>query len=185
MVRGWGVHTRVGITERIWTRAWHRSVHRASRRVHVFCRRVGRQPCQGPCWDVCEGSTWHFVTPTRRRPRSDLAVLPAHIPDPRVCSQVVPLKLSIENPPVLAENRVMAEEDMLKLSAERVLAVFWGGYAHEPSETWIELRDGGNFTNHSDDKWNCGSGFTDSPWDEEHFAKKDIKAGDEILDDYG
>jgi hypothetical protein len=60
MVRGWGgyVHTRVGITERIWTLAWHpASVHRASRRDHVFCRRVGRQPCQGPCRDVCEGST--------------------------------------------------------------------------------------------------------------------------------
>mmetsp|Transcript_25072 Transcript_25072/g.65380 ORF Transcript_25072/g.65380 Transcript_25072/m.65380 type:complete len:180 (+) Transcript_25072:145-684(+) len=102
-------------------------------------------------------------------------------------AKVVPLEQNVPEgeKQELTENDVWTEEKMTGLPADQIERIFWGGYAHEPSATWIELRDGGNYTNHSSEKWNCMSEFTDSPWDEEHFCVKGAKAGDEILDDYG
>lgn len=73
---------------------------------------------------------------------------------------------------------------MSTLTDEQINDIFWRGYAHEPSQLWIELSDGDGYHNHSDTP-NCGSDFTKSPWDEFQCAIKDIKAGEEILDDYG
>ena len=57
-------------------------------------------------------------------------------------------------------------------------------YVHEPTQQWIELRDGGHYTNHSNTP-NCEAGYSADPFDDEQFSIEDIKSGDEIFEDYG
>lgn len=38
---------------------------------------------------------------------------------------------------------------------EKIKDVLWGGYLHDPSDQFIHLNDGGQYTNHSDEP-NCG-----------------------------
>jgi SET domain-containing protein len=99
--------------------------------------------------------------------------------------QVVPLTLRVEDSRAVNEpNLLWTEEEMRKLPKEKLEATLWGGYAHDPSQKWIELRDGASFTNHSD-KPNCEANWSDDPWDEEMTTIRDIKAGEEIFEDYG
>ena len=62
-------------------------------------------------------------------------------------------------------------------------AILWGGYLHDPSDCFIELRDGSQFTNHANTP-NVGGGWFDSACDEVSIACRDIPAGEEIVDDY-
>ena len=67
---------------------------------------------------------------------------------------------------------------------ERLKEILWGGYLHDPTGVYIEVVDGGQFTNHSNDP-NCGGGWGTTPVEDFSIAVRDIAAGDEILEDYG
>ena len=102
-------------------------------------------------------------------------------------TKVVPLTMRVEADPtrVIDEpNRLWTEEEMRKLPKDQLAAALWGGYVHEPTQQWIELRDGGHYTNHSNTP-NCEAGYSADPFDDEQFSIEDIKAGDEIFEDYG
>ena len=119
----------------------------------------------------------HCVTATTQRaPAAVRASFPR---------KVVPLTLRVKDSRAINEpNLLWTEEEMRKLPKEKLEATLWGGYAHEPTQKWIELRDGASFTNHSD-KPNCEANWSNDPYDEEMHTIKDIKAGEEILEDYG
>lgn len=77
-----------------------------------------------------------------------------------------------------------AEVKLMEDDPSSLSELLWGAYVHEPTGRLIELRDGGQFTNHSASP-NCGGPWTASPVDEHAVTVRDIKAGDELLDDYG
>lgn len=81
-------------------------------------------------------------------------------------------------------NAVLVEADMEKLSDDEARSIFWKGYAHEPAQVWIKLEDGAQFTNHSTQP-NSGGDWLDEPSEEFAITIRDIKAGEEICDDYG
>eukprot|EP01044_Picomonas_judraskeda_P005640 COSAG03_NODE_539_length_7083_cov_4.852377_3_plen_184_part_00 len=74
-------------------------------------------------------------------------------------------------------------EELAKQDPEKIKEVLWGGYLHDPTEQFIHLVDGGQFTNHSDEP-NCGGEWADDPKDEVSIAIRDIEEGEEITDDY-
>jgi SET domain-containing protein len=77
-----------------------------------------------------------------------------------------------------------AEIKLMESDPSALATLLWGSYMHEPTGRLIELRDGDQFTNHSDNP-NCGGPWSASPEDEAAITVRDIKAGDEITDDYG
>ena len=74
-------------------------------------------------------------------------------------------------------------EELATQEPEKIKEVLWGGYLHDPTEQFIHLVDGGQFTNHSDNP-NCGGEWSDDPRDEVSIAIRDIEEGEEITDDY-
>ena len=52
--------------------------------------------------------------------------------------------------------------------------VLWGGYCYDPTGIWINLRDGGNFTNHSVEA-NVGGDWAETVEGEYSTTMKDIK----------
>jgi hypothetical protein len=74
-------------------------------------------------------------------------------------------------------------EDLAVKDPVKIKEVLWGGYLHDPSDQFIHLVDGGQFTNHSDSP-NCGGDWAADPKDEVSVAIRDIEEGEEITDDY-
>ena len=66
-------------------------------------------------------------------------------------------------------------------------AILWGCFCHVPTRLVIHLNDGCQFTNHSFDPAavNGGGLWSKDPQDEYAEAVKDIKAGEQLLEDYG
>lgn len=85
---------------------------------------------------------------------------------------------------VLGPNAAFDEAAMLALPEATLTQVLWGGYPHPPSQMWIDLQDGGCYTNHSDEP-NCGGPWRDTCEAEASWAIRDINKGEEILDNYG
>ena len=77
-----------------------------------------------------------------------------------------------------------ATGDLAVKDPVKIKEVLWGGYLHDPSDQFIHLVDGGQFTNHSDSP-NCGGDWAADPKDEVSVAIRDIEEGEEITDDYG
>ncbi len=84
------------------------------------------------------------------------------------------------------ENQHYCMEEVLMMETDptRLSTLLWGSYMHDPSGRLIELRDGDQYTNHSDNP-NCGGDWSKNPADEFSITIRDVKAGDEITDDYG
>jgi len=84
------------------------------------------------------------------------------------------------------ENKHFSEEEVLMMETDptALSKLLWGAYMHDPSGRLIELRDGDQYTNHSDTP-NCGGDWSARPDDEFSMTIVDVKAGDEITDDYG
>ena len=70
-------------------------------------------------------------------------------------------------------------EELAKQDPEKIKEVLWGGYLHDPTDQFIHLVDGGQFTNHSDEP-NCGGEWAEDPKDEVSIAIRDIEEGEEI-----
>lgn len=75
-------------------------------------------------------------------------------------------------------------EELAIKEPDNIEDVLWGGYIHDPTGEFIRLKDGGQFTNHSETP-NCGGAWSDTPLGEFSIAVRDIEAGEEITDDYG
>jgi len=75
-------------------------------------------------------------------------------------------------------------EEFGRKDPAKIGELLWGGYLHVPSNNFIVLVDGGQFTNHSNDP-NCGGDWAKTPQGEVSVAIRDIAAGEEITDDYG
>ena len=86
-----------------------------------------------------------------------------------------------------ARNKVLTPgelEEIGRKDPEKIKEILWGGYLHVPTNNFIVLVDGGQFTNHSNNP-NCGGQWADTPQGESSVAIRDIAAGEEITDDYG
>lgn len=84
-------------------------------------------------------------------------------------------------------NRTYAKGSLLAMednAPEQLETILWGGYVHTPTGVFIEIRDGCNYTNHSETP-NSGGEWSAAPEDEFSVAVRDIDAGEEITEDYG
>ena len=70
---------------------------------------------------------------------------------------------------------------------DSVKDLLWGCYCHVPTRKVIVLRDGCQLTNHSFDPElvNGGGDWEEEICNEHAVSIKDIKAGDQLLEDYG
>eukprot|EP00054_Salpingoeca_dolichothecata_P006084 m.37266 g.37266 ORF g.37266 m.37266 type:complete len:161 (-) comp16201_c0_seq1:157-639(-) len=83
-------------------------------------------------------------------------------------------------------NQILKREELEAMGqsdADRLRTVLWGTYLHAPTGVCIELRDGGQYTNHSDEPNLDG---TNSRVAEEDMsvALRDIQPGEELTEDY-
>eukprot|EP00457_Paulinella_chromatophora_P012143 gb/GEZN01012332.1/.p1 GENE.gb/GEZN01012332.1/~~gb/GEZN01012332.1/.p1 ORF type:complete len:214 (+),score=33.03 gb/GEZN01012332.1/:226-867(+) len=83
--------------------------------------------------------------------------------------------------------KVFTKREMLRMAetvpAEEMKALLWGGFLHQASGLFLVLQDGEQFKNHNDNA-NCGGGDMETPDQEFACALRDIKAGEELTDNY-
>lgn len=84
-----------------------------------------------------------------------------------------------------SENRVWTKESLLAVQdEEEIKRILWGGYIHVPTGIFLELRDGSQYTNHSNEP-NQGGPWSVQPSEEMCIVIKDVKEGEELTDHYG
>lgn len=87
----------------------------------------------------------------------------------------------------VGSNQVYTESELHAIEDEETLkGVLHGGFYIEGADVFVELKDGSQFTNHAED---CNSQVVFDPSGDyrrmTYIAKKDIRAGEEITDNYG
>lgn len=77
-------------------------------------------------------------------------------------------------------------EAMPRLSPETITFALWGGYLHKPSGMFLWYDDGMNFLNHgSGAAANVGLDYWPKLTQDHVVALRDIRAGEELREDYG
>jgi len=72
-----------------------------------------------------------------------------------------------------------------KIDEEEMKNILWHGYLNEETNTWILPQDGSQFTNHSDNPNSGNYEFDHGVLEDEMcYALRDIKAGEELVEDY-
>ena len=69
---------------------------------------------------------------------------------------------------------------------EQLLKILYGGFYYEDGDVYVGLRDGGQYTNHSDDDFTSQIIYDPSKDFKKitSVATRDIKAGEEITESY-
>ena len=76
--------------------------------------------------------------------------------------------------------------EMARSDPGKLAWVLWGGYHHDPTDTWVHYDDGMWAINHSKDE-NIGNpeeSFSEALDDECEYALRDIKCGEELVENY-